>query len=256
MPIGASASRTAALESAGSRSQLPMLLSAVVVVVMALWFTDVLASIPTAALAGLVANAVVSTINVAEFRALARMRRTEFFIALGCTAGVLILGPMGGIVVALVATMVDTVQRISSLPAVTLREPATDPDTGRFTASDAPAAARPAGIEFIRFAGPLFFANADALRDRAVASAATDVRWVVFDFEAVIDVDPTAYEALAEAVELLAAAGKTVAITRAPSSVVELLDRYGFGAVASPTRWFESNRAAMLAFEAADATDR
>ena len=260
MPIGASASRTAAVESAGSRSQLPALVSAVVVVVVALYLTDLVAEIPTAALAGLVANAVVSIIDVAAFRSFARMRRSELFIALGCTAGVLILGPTGGIVLALLATMVDMVRRVAASPAVTLKAPAAGWETGRFasavTADDAGnPVQQPDGIEFIRLAGPLFFANADAIRTRAAAAAETDDRWVALDFESVTDVDPTAYEALTDAIAVLDEAGKTTVITRATGPIRDLLDRYGFATVLPRDQLFESNRAALAAYAAAQGSD-
>jgi MFS superfamily sulfate permease-like transporter len=61
MPIGASASRSAAVESAGSRSQLPALVSAAVVVIVVLFLTDLVAEIPSAVLAALVANRGVAT---------------------------------------------------------------------------------------------------------------------------------------------------------------------------------------------------
>ena len=255
MPIGASASRSAAVESAGSRSQLPALVSAVVVVIVALYLTDLIAEIPTAALAGLVANAVISVIDVAAFRSFARMRRSELFIALGCTAGVLVLGPTGGIILALLATMVDLVRRLASSPAVTLQPPVTGSETGRFASAvtsddDGNPVAKPDGIEFLRLSGPLFFANADALRALAGAAAESDDRWVVLDFESVTDVDPTAYDALTDAIGVLDDAGKVAAITRAADRTRTLLDRYGFESVLPPERFFESNRAALIAFHA------
>lgn len=257
MPIGASASRTAAVESTGSRSQAPALVSAGFVVVIALYLTDIVAEIPTAALAGLVANAVVSIIDVAAFRSFARMRRTELFIAVGCAAGVLILGPTRGIVLALLATIVDMVRRVASSPAVTLEAPVGGWETGRFASAitsddDGNPVQQPEGIEFIRLTGPLFFANADTLRDRGEAAAASTDLWVVLDFESVTDVDPTAYDALTEVVAVLDEAGKTAVISRATAPIRERLDRYGFATVLPADRFFESNRSALAAFEVSE----
>ena len=198
MPIGASASRNASIEAAGSRSQLAGLVSAVIVMAVALWFTDLVAEIPSAALAGLVANAVVSIIDVRSFRTFALVRRSELYIALACTAGVLAFGPIGGLVLAVVATMVDMVRRVAASPWVTLEPPEDDWEMERFAAVAEPDAA-PSDLErvnFVRLAGPLFFANAGTLRDRISTVAEGDVGWVVLDFESVTDVDPTASEAL------------------------------------------------------------
>jgi MFS superfamily sulfate permease-like transporter len=185
------------------------------------------------------------------------MRRAELFIAVGCAAGVLLLGPTRGIVLALLATIVDMVRRLAASPAVTLEAPTGGWETGRFASAvtsddDGNPVQQPDEIEFIRLSGPLFFANADTLRARAVAAAGSDDHWVVLDFESVTDVDPTAYEALTDVVGVLDEAGKTTAISRATASIRELLDRYGFAAVLPPERYFESNRAALAAFEVSD----
>jgi hypothetical protein len=152
MPIGASASRSAATEAAASRSQMPGLVSALIVMLVALYFTDLVAEIPSAALAGLVANAVVSIIDVRAFRTVARVRRSEFLIALGCTGGVLVLGPIGGLVLATLATMVDMVRRIAGSPWVTLEPPEGDWEIERFAAvadPDAPPSELE-GVSFVR----------------------------------------------------------------------------------------------------------
>jgi len=106
--------------------------SALIVMLVVVFFTDLVAEIPSAALAGLVANAVVSVIDVRSFRMFARVRRGEFFIAIGCTAGVLVLGPIGGLVLAVLATMVDMVRRVAASPWVTLEPPRA---TGRCSGS-------------------------------------------------------------------------------------------------------------------------
>jgi high affinity sulfate transporter 1 len=254
MPIGASASRSAATEAAGSRSQMPALVSAVIVMLVALYFTDVVAEIPSAALAGLVANAVVSVIDVRAFATFARVRRSEFFIALGCTAGVLVLGPIGGLVLAVVATMVDMVRRIAGSPWVTLEPPAGDWEMERFAAvadPDTPPEELQ-GVSFVRLTGPLFFANADTLRDRIETAAVGDVRWVLLDFESVTDVDPTASEALADSVTTLRDNGKVIGITRVSAPVASLLDTYGITEAVGTDHIHTSNRAALAAYLAQD----
>jgi SulP family sulfate permease len=250
MPIGASASRSAATEAAGSHAQLAGLVSAVVVMAVALWFTDLVAEIPSAALAGLVANAVVAVIDVRAFRTFARVRRSELYIALGCTAGVLVLGPIGGLVLATVATMVDMVRRVAGSPWVTLEPPEGDWEMERFAAVAEPDATPSdlEGVSFIRLTGPLFFANADTLRDRIASAAEGDVRWVLLDFESVTDIDPTASEALADAISLLHDGDKVVGIARASAPVRTLLDLYGLSGASGADHLFASNREALAAY--------
>ena len=254
MPVGASASRSAAVEAAGSRSQMPALVSAVIVMVVALYLTDLVAEIPSAALAGLVANATVSIIDVRAFREFARVRRSEFLIALGCTAGVLVLGPIGGLVLAVVATMVDMVRRVAGSPWVTLEPPEGDWEMERFAAVADPDTP-PSGLDevsFVRLTGPLFFANADTLRDRIEAAAAEPVRWIVLDFESVTDVDPTASEALADSVTMLHDRGQVLAVARASDAVRDLLGGYGITASIGDDHLYATNRAALAAFLATE----
>jgi high affinity sulfate transporter 1 len=254
MPIGASASRSAAVEAAGSRSQAPALVSAVIVMVVVVYFTDLVAEIPSAALAGLVANATVSIIDVRAFREFARVRRSEFLIALACTAGVLVLGPIGGLVLAMLATMVDMVRRVAGSPWVTLEPPEGDWEMERFAAVAQPDTP-PSDLDevsFVRLAGPLFFANADTLRERVERAAAAPVRWVLLDFESVTDVDPTASEALADTVALLHHRGQVLGIARASEPIRSLLDQYGITDSIGNDHLYPSNRAALAAFLAVE----
>ncbi len=261
MPMGASASRTAALQGVGTVSQVPAVVAAVVVVVVVLFFTDAVAELPSAALAGLVANAVVSTIEVDALREFARVRRSELAIALGCAAGVLLLGPLGGIVIAVLASAVDVVRRAADAPWAHV-ELAGDEVTGRFAASPEDAGgnddgrvgdelATTAGIRVVRPGTSLFFANAEELA-HVLTAGATDpsVEWVVLNLERVADIDPTAAEALREGAEEVRRAGKVLAITRLGRHVSDLLERYEMYDVVDPAYVFASNRAAARAFAA------
>jgi MFS superfamily sulfate permease-like transporter len=251
MPIGASSSRAAATEAAGSRSQLAGLVSAAIVIAVALWLTGVVAEIPSAALAGLVANAVVAIIDVPALRTFARVRRTELYIAVGCAIAVLILGPIGGLVLAIVATMIDLVRRIAGAPWATLQPPSEDWEMARFVADtdhDAAAVADLEGISFVRLTGPLFFANADTLRARVTEELDGPARWVLLDFESVTDIDPTASDALHDVIEMVDDTDRVLGITRASAPVRALLDRYGLVASIGAEHIYPSNREGLTAY--------
>ncbi|MGL4648558.1 MAG: SulP family inorganic anion transporter, partial [Caldilineaceae bacterium] len=111
LSLGSSGSRTAAMESVGARSQIPSLVAGVVVALVLLFFTGPLAMLPTAALAGIVAYAVIGLIDVAGFRRLWRVRRAEFWIALVACVAVLTLGVLEGVVIAFLLTTIDLVRR-------------------------------------------------------------------------------------------------------------------------------------------------
>jgi MFS superfamily sulfate permease-like transporter len=250
MPSGASASRTAAMGSAGTRSQVPSMVAAAAVVAIVLWFTEPVGRLPSAALAGLVANAVVGTIETAELRRLWQVRRSEFGIALGCLLGVLVLGPMAAVVFATLASAVDMMRRAADAPWARLGPSADDRRVGRYAATDATAA--PVGLRVIRPGGPLFFANADELL--AVfedAASDPDTVWLVLDLEQVSDLDPTAADALADGIAAVQAAGRVVAITRATGPMTVLLERHGLLAVVGESHLYRTNRAAEVAYRSA-----
>jgi sulfate permease, SulP family len=248
MPIGASASRTAALAATGARTQMPAVVSAVGALAAALFLSDVIGAIPTAALGGLVATAVVSTIEVPVFRRLAGVRRGEFVIAVGCAVAVLLLGPLPGIVLAVLVSAVDVARRAATMPWVELGGAPTEVAIERYTTAGG-GQIRP-GLLLLRPEGPLFFANADS--SRHVLESAADlptVRWVVIDLEAVSDIDPTAADALAEGIDAATAKGTTVAVSRAFQPIQNLLERYGLIEELGADHVFASNRAAVDAFD-------
>jgi sulfate permease, SulP family len=247
MPVGASASRTAALAATGARSQVPALVAALTAALVALFATGLLAAIPTAALAGLVANAVMALVDLPTFRHLARVRRSEFAIAVGCAVAVLLLGPLPGLVVAALATAIDVVRRAAAMPWVELTVAPSEPD-GRYATGQGHVTER--GLRLLRPEGPLFFANADVVRAtlRAVV-ADPDLRWLVIDLEAVADIDPTAAEALADGITAARAAEVVVAFSRVRGPISDLLAGYGLAEAVGPDHIFATNRAAAAAYE-------
>jgi sulfate permease, SulP family len=247
MPMGASASRTAALATTGARTQVPAAVAAVLAAVVALFFTGLIAAIPTAALGGLIANAVVGIIDVPTFRHLARVRRSEFAIAAGCAIAVLLLGPLPGLVVAVLATSIDVVRRAAAMPWATLSV-APDGPEGRYAAGgDHPS---PDGLRILRPEGPLFFANADDVRAILTATANDPaIRWLVIDLEAVSDIDPTAASALEDGIAAAHGAGVVVALSRVRQPVARLLTTYELTEAVGPDRVFATNRAASTAYD-------
>ena len=154
---GNSPSRSAAMDAAGARSQLPSLVAACTIALVMLFFTDMLAYLPNAALAGIVANAVLSLIEVHEFRELWRMRRSEFWIAAVCLLSVLALGPLRAVMIAFVLSVIDVIRRASHPQTSALVEA---PDGSHFVPLGAGQSPGSSGLMVYRFGAPLYFANA------------------------------------------------------------------------------------------------
>lgn len=244
MPIGPSASRTAALRSTATSSQLAMVVSAGMALLAGALATDLIAAIPSAALAGVIANAVVRLIEVPTLRRLARVRRSDFLIAMGCAASVLLLGPLPALVLAALVAAFDMVRRAAAVGWDDLGAPPEASSSQRFSA-DSDDVLDPA-LRVLRPNGPLFFANAETARDTLLEVAEDErVGWVVIDLEAVSDIDPTAAEALEQGLDALTGRGVVVAFSRARTHERALLEAYG---LLDGARVFTTNHAAVEAF--------
>ncbi|QKD82460.1 SulP family inorganic anion transporter [Thermoleptolyngbya sichuanensis A183] len=247
---GTSASRTAAMDSSGSRSQVPSLVGASVVALVLLFFTNQLALLPNAALAGIVANAVLGLIEVGELKTLFRVRRSEFWVAIACLLSVLVLGPLKAVAIAFLLSMIDLLGRASKPPTALL---AGTPGKARFVAAARyPAATRTPGLLIYRFSAPLIFANAEFFKTQVadlVATAEPPVQWFVLDAEAITDIDVTGAEALEQAIASLEQRQVGFAMTRVSQPLRQLLTTYDLlPHPISPGRLYDTNRQVTEAF--------
>lgn len=197
--MGSSTSRTAAMDQAGSRTQLPSLVLAVGTLLLLLFGTALLADIPSPAIGAIVAVAILPLLGVRDFITLWKLDRFEFVIGAACFLVTLFIGSIPGIVVAFVLALINLAKRAAN-PAIDVLAANDSPSDSLL--EDAPAGSVTApGIIVIRLAAPLFFANGDVFNQavkKAVRSAPEGgVRHVVVDMEAVTDVDVTGSEAFA-----------------------------------------------------------
>jgi high affinity sulfate transporter 1 len=245
---GPSASRTAAMDAAGSRTQLSSLVAAAAVALVMVFFTDELAYLPTAALAGVVASAVLNLIEVEELREFWHMRRSEFWVAAVCLLSVLVFGPLRAVIIAFLLATIDLLRRAAKPGTWVLREA---PDGSHFVPEDTDHAPDTSGIIIYRFGASLYFANANLFEEeveKLVAQAATPVKWFVLDAEAINDIDTTGAEVLHQVLTSLANRGVTVALSRANQPTSAWLARYHLLELIGKNRLYPTNRHAIAAF--------
>jgi SulP family sulfate permease len=245
---GPSASRTAAMDAAGSRTQLSSLIAAVTVALVMVFFTNQLAYLPTAALAGVVASAVLNLIEIEELREFWHMRRSEFWVAAVCLLSVLVFGPLQAVIIAFLLATIDLLRRASMPGMWVLREA---PDGSHFVPEDTDQAPEPSGILIYRFGAPLYFANAALFEEeveKLVTQAATPVKWFVLDAEAMVDLDTTGEQVLHQVLKWLANRGVTVAVSRANQTTSSLLAQYHLMKLIGENRLYPTNRHAIAAF--------
>jgi high affinity sulfate transporter 1 len=245
---GPSASRSAAMDAAGAGGQFPSLVAAGTIALVMIFFTDQLASLPTAALAGIVASAVLNLVEVDEFREFWRMRRSEFWIAAVCAISVLALGPLQAVVIAVLLTMIDLLRRASRPGTWVLRETA---DGSHFLPEEAGSVPDTSGLIVYRFGAPLYFANAGLFEEeveKLLTQATTPVKWLVLDVQAMVDIDTSGSEVLNQVLSRSAERGVTFAISRADESMAALLAQYHLLELIGENRLYPTNRHAIAAF--------
>ncbi|MBS1907004.1 MAG: SulP family inorganic anion transporter [Actinobacteria bacterium] len=226
--VGSSTSRTAAMDQLRSRTQVPSLVLAIGALLLLLFGTALLAQIPSPAIGAVVAVAVWSLLGIGELRRLWAQSHAEFAVAAACFLGVLVLGPLGGLLLAFVLSLINLARRASS-PAIDVLVGSEDPQVSLLTTTEAPQATAP-GVLVLRFSGPVFFANGARLAARIrsrVDAVADPLHALVLDLEAVTDVDVTGAESLRRLLEGLRARGLALGCTRLRPDLRDRLAHFG-----------------------------
>lgn len=253
-PVNASPPRTAAVASAGGRSQLSGLLAALAVVAL-IPAAGILHDVPVAALAGVLLFVATRIVHVDQLRAIARFDRIELALALVTLLTVALVGVEQGIGVAVGLAILDRT-RISARPRLHVlgRIPGT---TSWVPLSSAPEAQPVTGVLVVLFPTPLWYANATHFREQLRAALPRTVggrtRVVVLDALGMTDLDYTGAVALRGVLDELDQAGVQFAVARAGSRVRDELARAGLRPSRIPDdRFFPDADAAVTAFSQSD----
>ncbi len=168
-PVSSSASRTALGIAAGSRTQVYSLTALAAVLGVLVFLRPVLARFPSAALGAIVVYAAVLLVDVRAFRRLAEFRRSEFLLAVAACAGVLVFNILYGVLLAIGISVADLLLRVARPHDAILGR--VDGVGGMHDIDDYPAARTIPGLVVYRYDAPLFFANAEDFKRRALAAA-------------------------------------------------------------------------------------
>jgi high affinity sulfate transporter 1 len=249
-PVSSSGSRTALGDAVGSRTQLYSMVAVACTLAVVVWGRNVLAEFPIAALGALVVYAATRLINIAEYRRLARFRRSEVILALATAAAVLSIGVFYGVLAAVALSILDLLRRVAHahdsvlgfVPGI----------AGMHDVEDYLDAAPVPGLVVYRYDAPLCFANAEDFRRRAKAAVEHDhvpVEWFVLNAEANVEVDLTALDALDQLREELSSKGITFAMARVKQDLRDALAAAGLLAKIGEDRIFMTLPTAVEAFE-------
>jgi high affinity sulfate transporter 1 len=208
MPAGGGTSQTAVNRGAGAQSQVSGLVGAAVVVATLLFLAPLFGLMPQPVLAAVVVVASVGLISPKEFRSILRIRAMEFRWALIAMVGVMVLGTLKGILVAVLVSIVALTIHANRRPVYVLgRKPGTTTFFRPLSAEHPDDETFP-GLLLVKLEGNVHFANASRIGEQIWPLIDQYCpRVLVFDCSAMPDIEYTALKMLTEAEVKLREAG-------------------------------------------------
>ena len=183
-------SRTAMAVTAGGKTQVTGLVAAAVIALVLLFFTGPLQFVPLAALGVVLISAALSLLDFSSLRLLWRMDRRECGLSLVTTAGVVALGSINGILIAVALAIVRFVKHTARPSVELLGKEKGLP--GLHSIDRHTSAKAIPGLVLFRFNAPLVFFNAEHFKQcalKAARASGEDLRWFVIDTIPISDID-------------------------------------------------------------------
>ncbi|TCI05146.1 sulfate permease [Corallincola luteus] len=215
-PVTGADSRTAVNNAMGGKTQLVGIVAAIAMLLILFFATGPLASVPIAGLAAVIMVSAVGLFDLDSLRVLYRMSSKEFAVSVITTLGVLILGVLDGVLVAVVLSLVWLLS-VGAKPKDSVLGQK-EGVKGYHDINDFPGAVTCPGLLLYRFDSNLLFFNADYFCERVrylIAKAKQPVHWVVVDASPVNIIDGTALLKYRELREQLASEGIVLAHAQA-----------------------------------------
>ena len=248
-PVSTSSSRTAVAEQSGAKTQLTGVLAGLLVLSMLLFLPGLVKNLPQPALAAIVITASISLFDLKALRSLLVMRKSEFILAVVCALGVILVGVLEGIIIAVVVAILQFFER-SWRPYAAVLGKTADLD-GYHDLTYYPQAEQIPGLLMVRWDAPLFFANANIFRKKvrdALATMDPKPHWVLVAAEPVTDIDTTAGEMLADLDKELNAQDVHLVFAELQNPVKEKIVRYGLLETIDSRHFYPTLKTAVAAF--------
>jgi len=249
MPAGGGTSQTAVNRRAGAQTQMAELVTAAMAVATLMFLAPVIALLPQAALAAVVVAYSVELFKPDEFREIRRVRRAGFRWAAIAVLGVLLLGTLQGIIVAVIASLLSLAYDAYNPPVYVVgRKRGTN--VFRPLSREHPDDETWPGLLIVRMEGRIFFANAQRAGDQMwplVEQARPSV--VLLDCSAILDIEYTALKMLSEGEAALRADGITLWLAGLNPSVLAVVRNSRLGEVLGNDRLFFTLESALDRFQ-------
>jgi high affinity sulfate transporter 1 len=248
MPAGGGTSQTAVNSRAGARSQMSGLVTAAAVLATLLFLAPLIALMPQATLAAVVVATTSGLLSPKDFRAILRIRRTEFWWAVAACAGVVLLGTLQGILVAIAISLLTLIHQANHPPLYAL---------GRKRGTDVfrPLSEAHAGDEtfpgllMVRTEGRMTFASVPRIGEKmwSLIDEARP-RVLALDMDAVPDIEYTALKMLAGFEEKLRQRGISLWLVALNPAALNVVERSPVGSTLGHERMFHNIEEAVAAY--------
>ena len=250
MPGGGGASQTAVVRAAGGRSQLASLVTAGVALATMLILAPLLGLLPHATLAAIVIVYSVGLIQPAEFRAIRKVRTMEFRWAILAALGVLMLGTLKGIVVAIILSLIGLASQ-SANPRVHVIGRKRGADVLRPLSPEHPDDETFEGLLIVRPEGRLYFVNAQNVAEKIDALVMQyKPRVLALDMSRVQDIEYSALQAMMDGETRATGRGAIVWLAGLNPGVLEVVRNSGLAERLGSERLLFNARAVIERFQA------
>lgn len=249
MPAGGGASQTAVNRKAGARTQMAELVTAAAAAATLLFLAPLIRLIPQAALAAVVITSVAGLLSPVEFRKIRAIRKAEFRWALVALAGVVLLGSLRGILVAVAVSLLGLLYE-SNHPLVYVlgRKPGTN--AFRPLSPDHKSDETFPGLLILRTEGRIYFANAQRIGDKIWPIVhEANPRVLLFDCSAIPDIEYTALEMLTDGERKLRQEGVSLWLAALNPEALRVIKRSSLGEVLGRERMFFNVQQAVEAYQ-------
>jgi SulP family sulfate permease len=246
LACGGSLSQSAVNDGAGARTEVSSIVAAAMSLITVVALTPLFTDLPEAVLAALIIHAVSHLMKVSEMRRYRRLVPREFWLAMLTLFGVILLDVLPALILGVVVALLLLVYH-ASRPRISLlgADPAAP---GAFTditrhqgVSGVP------GVLIVRPNAPLFYANAELVRDAIDQAAASSgpARAVVLVLDGNDDLDITSAEQLGKLADRLRTMNVAFGLAHVHGPVLGMAERSGLLAAIGADHVFATTPAAV-----------
>ncbi len=225
--IDASLSNSAAADEAGAKTQLSSIITGVMIVITVIALTPLFQNLPQAVLGAIVITSVLGLLDVAELRRIYSLRKSDFWLALISMLGVLAIGVLSGLLIAVLLSLLLVLYRASRPNGAVIGKAPDRPAFGDIARN--PGYELIPGVLMYRLDAALFFANVNLVRNQLRdLSRQYAAKTIIIDLAATYSLDVSSLDMIDEVLRDSRETGIDILLVHVKGPVREVLQKSGF----------------------------